>query len=239
MRRAVDRAATELLRVGHHVMMPDIDTDGERATLRAPAPWELRADGYLLLMRASAVSDAHRADTQPAPYTCAIFADYGASPVGPYRELLFIPGAAKFGRRLLPTITKIYVSTQASVDNGRANWGIPKELATFTVDRRSSRLDHLSMRVDDQIAVDLTLESVGPKLPFATWMLPAPLRTLGQRLDGTTFEVTPGARGRLQWARVKHAWADEACFPALTPASIVAAIKLSKVTLRFPEATLR
>ena len=238
MRRAIQRPAAELLRAGERVTMTDLEIDGERATRRAPAPWELRADGYLLLLRSATLSPAHRGDAKAAPWTCAIFADYAASPVGPYRELLFIPGAARCGRRMLPTITKIYVSTQASVDNGRANWGIPKELAAFTIDHRSARLDHLSMRVDNQIAVDLTLESVGPKLPFATWMLPAPLRTLGQRLDGKTFEVTPGARGRMQWARVQHAWADESWFPALSPASIVAAIKLSKVTLRFPEATL-
>ena len=238
MRRAVQCPASEPLRASEHVAMSDLDID-ERATRRAPAPWELRADGYLLLLRSSELASAHLGDAKPMPWTCAIFADYAASPVGPYRELLFIPGAVKLGRRTLPTVSKIYVSTQASVDNGRANWGMPKELAAFTVERRSARLDHLSMRVTEQIAVDLTLESVGPKLPFATWMLPAPLRTLCQRLDGKTFEVTPSARGRMQWARVKHAWADEAWFPALSPASIVAAIKLSKVTLRFPEATLR
>jgi hypothetical protein len=219
-------------------MASDFDPDAERSTRRAPAPWQLRADGYALLLRPSHVADAYRGEAHAGPLSCAIFADYAASPVGPYRELFFIPGAAMFGRRLLPTITKIYVSTQASIDNGRANWGIPKELASFTVEHRSARLDHLTMRVDTQIAVDLTVESVGPRLPFATWMLPAPLRTLGQRLDGRTYEVKPSASGRMQWARVKHAWADAALFPELSPASIVAAIKLSKVALTFPEAEL-
>ena len=220
------------------MMMADPESDGERATRRAPAPWQLRADGYLLLLRPTHLSAAYRAEAQVGSWAYAIFADYASSPVGPYRELLFIPGAVKLGRQLLPTITKIYVSTQASVDNGRANWGLPKELAAFTVEHRSRRLDHLTMRVDSKIAVDLTLESVGPRLPLASWMLPASVRTLGQQLDGTTFVVVPSASGRMQWARVKHAWSDVTLFPELAPASIVAVIKLSKVVLTFPEATL-
>jgi acetoacetate decarboxylase len=65
--------------------------------------------------------------------------DYEQSPVGPYQELLFIPGRFQFGRRRYYMVTQIYVSTQVSVENGQENWGIPKQLAQFhfeTVDER-------------------------------------------------------------------------------------------------------
>jgi hypothetical protein len=41
------------------------------------------------------------------------------------------------GWRLLPTITHIWVDSEVSRDGGRALWGIPKQLATFTFAGRS------------------------------------------------------------------------------------------------------
>lgn len=60
---------------------------------------------------------------------------YSDSNVGPYDELLFaIPCKnPSINNELLPSyrIPVIYVSTEASVRNGRKNWGIRKELANF------------------------------------------------------------------------------------------------------------
>ncbi|KAG0151013.1 hypothetical protein CROQUDRAFT_37290 [Cronartium quercuum f. sp. fusiforme G11] len=60
---------------------------------------------------------------------------YHSSPVGPYDELLIIPGdfslPAKLKGGSLPRITRIYVSTLQSVLNGRYHWNIPKHLAHF------------------------------------------------------------------------------------------------------------
>ncbi|KAJ7782669.1 hypothetical protein B0H16DRAFT_1493935 [Mycena metata] len=57
---------------------------------------------------------------------------YSAAPVGPYDELIYIPG--RWAYNLTDSglrITQIYVSTNASVFNGRTNWNIPKHLADF------------------------------------------------------------------------------------------------------------
>ncbi|CAE6527829.1 unnamed protein product [Rhizoctonia solani] len=60
---------------------------------------------------------------------------YHSSPVGPYDELLYVPGQMNFkvgGSSLSGlSITRIYVSSFASVVNGRRNWNIPKRLARF------------------------------------------------------------------------------------------------------------
>ncbi|KAM0787840.1 hypothetical protein ACM66B_003893 [Microbotryomycetes sp. NB124-2] len=61
---------------------------------------------------------------------------YTHSPVGAYDELLYVPGYFSFTAQGEETvyrhvITRIYVSTAASVKNGRSNWGIPKHLANF------------------------------------------------------------------------------------------------------------
>lgn len=60
---------------------------------------------------------------------------YTESPVGPYDELLIIPGAFDSppfsDDKENPRVTRIYVSTLASVINGRKNWNTPKHLARF------------------------------------------------------------------------------------------------------------
>lgn len=220
--------------------------DDSRSPRQVPAPWALHGDGYLFLLRTDRIrpepqhGPAHeQRHAHRGPFAYAIFLDYAGSPVGPYRELAFVPGSFRFGARQLLSITKIYVSTQASVDNGRRNWGIPKELASFTVEHRSERLDYISMRVDGELAAELTLLRSGPNLPMATWVLPKRLRTIGQQLDGTTFEISPSARGFVARAKVEHAWSDESLFPALNPGSIAMAVRLSRVQLAFPEPVIR
>lgn len=47
-----------------------------------------------------------------------------------YREVMATL-LVRRGRRVLPTIVRIWVDSAASRDGGRALWGIPKDLATF------------------------------------------------------------------------------------------------------------
>lgn len=64
---------------------------------------------------------------------------YRSSPVGPYDELLIVPG--KFSHTTNDNgvlvnkknlrVSRIYVSQKESCYNGRKNWNIPKELARF------------------------------------------------------------------------------------------------------------
>ncbi|KEZ46292.1 Uncharacterized protein SAPIO_CDS1213 [Scedosporium apiospermum] len=66
---------------------------------------------------------------------------YTESPVGPYDELLFVPGShenvvddEKTGKRVTKRnarVTRIYVSQKYTCWNGRTNWNIPKHLAKF------------------------------------------------------------------------------------------------------------
>jgi hypothetical protein len=58
-----------------------------------------------------------------------------------YRELMATL-LVRRGWRVMPTIVRIWVDSEASRDGGRALWGIPKELAKFdfdTVDRRGGQ----------------------------------------------------------------------------------------------------
>src|SRR5262249_33742356 len=108
----------------------------------APAPWTLRGRAYISVLRCpddlldtrSFVPASLAGKRSRSPFATMMFVDYSESNVGPYHELLFIPGAFRFADgRLHPSISRIFVSSQSSVENGQRNWGIPKGRADFDV----------------------------------------------------------------------------------------------------------
>ncbi len=65
------------------------------------------------------------------PVTVGCFARYLDSPVGPYSEIWAAPTFVLDGGRLCVSVPFMAVDSQASLQGGRANWGLPKVLATF------------------------------------------------------------------------------------------------------------
>jgi hypothetical protein len=221
-------------------------SSGPSNNLLAPAPWQLRGEAYAFLTklplprgRAELFAPSELAEARFGQFGLVAFVEYTQSPVGPYRELLFIPGTFRFGKRRLPTITKIYVSTRASLDNGRRNWGIPKELADFEVDDGRDGVKRVSMRVDGLTAVELWFKHSTLPLPFSSRVVPSSLCTLGQVHAGQTFEVTPTFAGLMQRAKVLHAWSEPGRFCELAAERVYGALRLTKVDLRFPAAIVR
>jgi hypothetical protein len=211
----------------------------------APAPWELRASGFILVLRL-ATEALERDRFVPEPlrgaraggFSYVMFVDYTESPVGPYHELLLIPGSFRCGAHKHFSITKIYVSSQASVDNGRRNWGIPKELATFEVDYGKDRVDRIVMRVGGEPAVELGLRHYPVGVPLLGGLVPSGLRSLCQVQDGARFTFSPTARGSLKLAKLIDAHVDPRFFPPLGPAQVFAATKVTNLQLTFPVARI-
>ena len=115
----------------------------EPETPRVAAPWSLRGGGWIVLLRLPRRSAARTAYLPPslqsslrAAISALVCVEYVSAPCGAYRELLLVPGTMRFpdGRRHA-SISRILVSTWASVVNGRANWGIPKDRAEFDITR--------------------------------------------------------------------------------------------------------
>ncbi|MDB4973106.1 MAG: hypothetical protein JWN48_1447 [Myxococcaceae bacterium] len=217
----------------------------DRGATIVPAPWRLRGEGYVLMIklpmprgRAELFAPTELAEARFGQFGCVMFMEYLDSPVGPYRELLFIPGTFRFGKRRLPSITKIYVSTQASVDSGQHNWGIPKELADFECVDGADGVKRVTLRVDGRIAVELWLRHNKLPLPITSRVLPTNVRTLGQVYSGRTYAVTPSARGLMQRAKVVHAWSEPGAFADLSSDRVVMAVRVSKVELGFPLASV-
>lgn len=207
----------------------------------APAPWSLAGQGYIFVLRlpqdlldhGSFVPTGWKRSSRTR-IAYAMFVDYAHSDVGPYHELLYIPGAFRFGAESRLSITRIYVSSQASVINGRRNWGIPKDRCDFDVNYSDAR-DQVVLRGDDGRGfAELDLQAFGPRLPAPGHWTPPSWRTLAQEREGRRYTYTPSARGHFRFARVRQWRFDPALFPDLARGRVLAAIKLTDFQMRFP-----
>jgi hypothetical protein len=213
---------------------------GAAGVLHAPPPWTLRGDAWVLLLRPEVVrrEPPHlpaevRARRLRGP-SIVMFVDYAESPVGPYRELLYIPGRFDFGAGLRAwSITRILVSTRESVVNGRLNWGIPKELADFRRERAGNR-EIIHVDVEGVTAASLEFAPLGPTLPLRAALLPPAIRRLVQHYQGRRFELVLTARGRASLARLLSCRTDSALFPDLASARQTLALRVPCFTLSFP-----
>ncbi|HEY4082553.1 MAG TPA: acetoacetate decarboxylase family protein [Burkholderiaceae bacterium] len=216
----------------------------------APAPWQLKGRGYILAVRLPALVlkeqsfiDKALQATRRGPLAYVMFVDYESSNVGPYRELLFIPGSLQFSDGRYLSVSKIYVSAEASVVNGRANWGIPKERCDFGVrygDDGAGGADQITLMLDGHILAELKFrQRRSCKLPFNTGWLPKRWVTLAQQLGGREFHYAPAARGSIKPARLLASNFNSALFPDISQGRVVACVKVTGFEMTFPLAETR
>lgn len=99
-----------------------------------PAPWACRVRAVLWVQRApSPLPSSSPFAGRVRGAALGGFVDYLESPVGPYREVLvgqLLRGTA------LPVVHVPFIAVDSlpSVHGGRAHWGLPKAVATFTGD---------------------------------------------------------------------------------------------------------
>ncbi|BCJ40680.1 acetoacetate decarboxylase [Actinoplanes ianthinogenes] len=115
-----------------------------------PEPWHLRGQMYLSVflipMRAvPPLPEVLGAAARPLSFggraaVGAAWVDYQPGGVLHYRELLSAVLTHEHGRPRV-SITDIWVDSVASRDGGRRLWGIPKELAEFTLDADDELVD--------------------------------------------------------------------------------------------------
>ena len=200
-----------------------------------PPPWQLTGNGIILLYHFP------RAFVEPwlqpelrnafvGGIGAVMCVDYLTSDCGPYRELLFIPGAFRLDGRICFSISKIYVSTMTSVVSGRANWGIPKEQAQFCV---GQGIEHFEASDGGPAFFSVELAARGPHLPVKTDWSPLPL-ALVQPHEGRLIRTIPGGRSTLQFARVSRVTADGSSFPAVGQFRPLAAVVARGFEITFP-----
>ena len=218
-----------------HLPMPKSST----THTPVPAPWTLRGEGIILLFRFKKdwVAKAgnlpeHLQGKFKGGFGYVMLVDYEESPVGPYRELLFIPG--KFGKEKLQAITTIFVDSEASTANGRANWAIPKETADYNW-QKGKGLDQVEISFNGKQVFRASIRSGGISFPMSTALLPIRLR---QELAGQVLFTQPEGKGWGKLAHIQDLEVDPQLFPDIRGIKPLLALKVSPFSLTFPKPSI-
>ena len=208
--------------------------------METPAPWNLTGRGFILMyrfpedfIRESCFIPDEWKILKWSGIGYVMLMDYLDSPVGPYHELLIIPGKAQLADQKLRTISKIYVDSVESMFNGRSNWGIPKELTDFKWTVKDQR--QLIEVGNFAPWLEIRLEVGGIPFPFNTRMLPVHLY---QELDGQKFRVSPNGKGTGRFALLKDIKVDSYYFPQLNLLEPLAAIYVDPFRITYPAAVV-
>ncbi|MHB8203353.1 MAG: acetoacetate decarboxylase family protein [Desulfomonilaceae bacterium] len=206
---------------------------------KAPAPWNLTGNGYVILywfkkenLKDKCFLDDSLKESYMGGRGCVMLVDYKSSDVGPYKELLFIPGKINFNGKKLYTISKIFVSTLDSVVNGRENWGIPKEHANFSW-MSDKNTEKIVIEHDGHEFFSTTMERIKFlfTFPLTTSLLPFPLvQIMNQRAYYTNFH----GKGTGSFARIKQMNTDAKIFPGIDEYKPLVVIKVENFRLTFP-----
>ena len=113
-----------------------------------PPPWTLDGEGILIpfiankkeILNSNFLTN-HDKESYQGGLGAIMFVNYHTSNVGPYFELLFIPGDFKYKNKKYKRITKIFVSSEISIREGIKNWAIPKEFANFEWSRLQNKIN--------------------------------------------------------------------------------------------------
>lgn len=212
----------------------------------APAPWKLKGSGYVVAVRLPEqardeelfIADSLKGKRR-GRLAVLMFVDYSESDVGPYHELLFIPGSFRFNRSVNRSISRIFVSTWESVVNGNINWGIPKERCDFSVSYGPEE-DRIALTAEDGTTfAELTLRPRKMfRLPTTTALVPQSLRTLGQHRNGQQYLYAPRSKGHIKPARLVSARFNPAYFPDLTQGKVISCWRVTDFQMVFPVATV-
>ena len=215
-----------------------------RPAIIAPPPWALTGNGYLFLChfpQAFVEKHGFLADYQQVAYDgwlgSVMFVDYHDTPVGPYQELLFIPGFFKLGNQRTFSISKIYVSTYESVWNGIENWAIPKELAEFRVEKIDDHHDRLLALHNGEPFFDVTVKKHAFSFPMTTALFP--LRITQKQPNGQLLLTKPSAKGKARLAKITQMTINAQYFPDLSQVRPLAVLAVEGFEMKFPLPSLQ
>ncbi|MCC9134885.1 acetoacetate decarboxylase family protein [Pontibacter silvestris] len=211
--------------------------------LVSPPPWQLTGDGVVLLYHFPDEFNkqySFMADYQQQAYKgwvgAVMMVDYKTSGVGPYRELIFIPGLFDLNGKLSFSISKIYVSTYDSVWNGIQNWGIPKELADFSVATYADGTKEFEVSKNDKTFFEASLKPFGIRLPITTKVLP--LVRVIQQLRDQLLLTRLDARGQTQLSSLKSIYSDASFFPPVHQLKPLVSMSVHDFLMTFPVPTV-
>ncbi len=217
--------------------------------LIAPPPWTLTGNAILLVAhfpQAFVQAQGFLAPYQQQAWRgwigTVMLVNYAHSPVGPYQELLFMPGLFRFGQTTSFSISKIYVSSMESVWNGRQNWGIPKELADFSFVTNADGGQTVSVCCAGQPVLSVQTRSRGFRFPITTRLVPG-FRVMQKQLtdngllpDSSSglLLTRPSAAGSARLATLTDLRVNPTLFPDLSVIKPLVVLSVENFRMTFP-----
>lgn len=207
--------------------------------MQAPPPWKLKGNGYIFLYhfpksfveKFGFLSD-YQVDRFNGDFVGTVMlVDYATSAVGPYHELLFVPGRLSFDKKKIFSISKIYVSSQDSVENGIANWGIPKELADFKITKLSEKEEVVEVMIAGKTFFKVHLQKRSFKFPITTKFFPL---KLAQKLGNDLLITNSPAKGKASFAKLFNIEVDSSHFPPISQLNPLSILAVSDFEMEFP-----
>lgn len=213
---------------------------GKRFVLKSPPPWKIKGEAILMIFKFNEKWVEQKGNVPKRLQSkfrgglgFLLLGDYLNTPVGPFRELIFVPG--KFYKTRRKVITKSFSSTEASTQNGRANWGIPKETLPIQWEREKSR-DSVRILKNGELIFTAEFNTMAIPFPLSTALFPLRLCQTWNRLKYFT-RLTGFGWGKL--IKINKLDLDPHFFPDIRSIAPIVAIKLSALQMTFPDCTFR
>ncbi|MCU0326166.1 MAG: acetoacetate decarboxylase family protein [Spirosomaceae bacterium] len=201
-------------------------------------PWSLKGNGYIFIFkfsRAFVEKFGFLSEYQTKSFTgffgTVMLVDYSESEVGPYQELLFVPGMFNLNNKKIYSIAKIYVSSYDSVWNGIENWGIPKELADFEVISPNKNEDIFTVSMAGKLFFKARLRRRGFYFPISTKFFPL---KLAQKLRKNLLITNSPASGKATLAKLVEIEVDNEFFPDIAQAKPLMVLAVKDFEMQFP-----
>jgi acetoacetate decarboxylase len=205
-----------------------------------PPPWSLKGSGFILIYRFTKEFIAENGflatfqkENFQSGWGTVMLVDYQTSPVGPYYELLFIPGIFSFNKKKVFSISKIYVSTHTSVVNGIENWGIPKEQADFRWIKKSKG-DQIEITKEGNSIFKADFTKGWVRFPISTSLVPL---SLIQQRTNQLMLTQPRSKGTAHFAKLSNLRINPIYFPDISQVKPLISLKVEDFIMEFPHPT--
>jgi hypothetical protein len=163
-----------------------------------------------------------------------VYLNYTKSEIGPYKELLFIPGKFCYRGKKNHFISKAYVSTEEAVNFGCDKWFIPKEKATFSEEPLENRMENISTYVNKEEIMSFEIKTGKIRFKLGT----------GKHLSFSLMQLNENEPVKLNYsgtvtanfAKLVSIKIRPAFFPDIAKFTPLAVFKMRSFILRLPKA---
>jgi len=207
-----------------------------------PAPWKLNGEGIILTysfkknwILENGFVPAHLHRKFKGGLSFIMLVDYQESDCGPYQELVFIPGLFNIEGRYQLMATKIYVNSEDSLESGRSNWGIPKELAEINWKKDESKI-LFNAKLNDNKFFETQIQSNSLAFPVNNTLIPFKFY---QELEDNSFQFSPKGRGRATSAKMKGTRSVQTKFPDLANGKFINCLHIKNFNMSIPKSEIK